>query len=82
MNLSEYKRAEMRRSTYDNIVKGSEHIVEVLKQMKRDTKDYEYQWWLEDYMQEIIVKVKFLEKPSDVTNRFHVKDNTNKKTAK
>lgn len=78
MNLSEYKRAKMRRSTYDNIVKGSEHIVEVLKQMKRDTKDYEYQWWLEDYMQEIIVKVKFLEKPSDVTNRSHIKDNTNK----
>ena len=44
MNFIEYKRAIMRRSTYDNIVKGSEHIVEVLKQMKRDTKDYEYQW--------------------------------------
>ena len=81
MNLSEYKRAEMRRSTYDNIVKGSGYIVGVLKKMKKETTDYEYQWWLEDYMQEIIVKVKFLKKPSDVTNRSHVKDDTNKKTS-
>ena len=82
MNFIEYKRAIMRRSTYDNIVKGSEHIVEVLKQMKRDTKDYEYQWWLEDYMQEIIVKVKFLEKPLDVTNTSHVENKTNNDTTK
>ena len=78
MNLSEYKRAKMRRSTYDNIVKGSEYIVGVLKKMKSETTDYEYQWWLEDYMQEIIVKVKFLTKPSDVTHSSHRKDDTNK----
>ena len=71
----------MRRSTYDNIIKGSGDIVDLLKKMKSETTDYEYQWWLEDYMQEIIVKVKFLEKPSDVTNRSHIKDDANKKTS-
>lgn len=81
MNLSEYKKAKMKKSTYDNIVKGSGDIVDILKKMKSETNDREYQWWLEDYMQEIILKVKFL-KPSDMTHTSHVKNKSDKNSTK
>lgn len=81
MNLSEYKRAKMRKSTYDNIVKGSGDIVDFLQKMKSETNDYEYQWWLEDYMQEIILKVRFL-KPSHIPNNSHIKNKSNKNSTK
>lgn len=81
MNLSEYKKAKMKKSTYKNIIQGTGDIVDILKKMKSETNDREYQWWLEDYMQEIILKAKFL-KPSDVTNSPHVKNKSDKNSTK